>query len=127
MVGELWGWLKEGHSGWGVRVGEGGSYSRGLEGRTCVEQCGWHRTMPRACVRNDECCLEQDGVCVRELGELTLSRKTERESGLSSLSHGDPLEQGVDLAKASLRSLSWQPRPGRSQPSLQVAVGGVQM
>lgn len=70
------------------------------------------------------------GLCVRELGELRLSRKSELEFGLYSIGHRDPLKvlkQETDLAKASLGSLSWQSGPGRSQESIQVVVGGVQV
>lgn len=70
------------------------------------------------------------GLCVREFGELRLSRKSELEFGLYSIGHRDPLKvlkQGTDLAKASFRSLSWQPGSGRSQESIQVVAGGVQV
>lgn len=46
-------------------------------------------------------------LCVRELGELRLSIKSELEFGLYSIGHRDPLKvlkQGTDLAKASLSS-----------------------
>ena len=65
--------------------------------------------------------LPASELCVRELGELKLSRKTELEFGLSSLGSRDPvkvLEQWIDLAKASFRSLSWQPdQAGARGPS----------
>lgn len=51
-------------------------------------------------------------VGVIQLGQLRLSRKSELEFGLYSIGHRDPLKvlkQGTDLAKASFRSLNWQP------------------
>lgn len=59
------------------------------------------------------------GTGVKELGELRLARKTGLEFGLYSIGTREPwkaLEHGSDLAKAQLRSLSWQPEfhPGGS-------------
>lgn len=57
-------------------------------------------------------------------------RKTELEFGLYSGGNRDPLkvlEQRTDLAKASFRSLSWQRGSGKSQGSIQVVVGGMQV
>lgn len=57
-------------------------------------------------------------------------RKTELEFGLYSVGNRVPLkvlEQGTDLAEASFRSLSWQAASGRSQASIQVVVGGMQV
>lgn len=85
--------------------------------------------MPSVCMLSHECGLEQVGYVSGNRGTQVV-RKTELEFGLYSVGNRDRLkvlEQGTDLAKFSFRSLGWQAESGRSQGSIQVVVGGMQV